>query len=129
VDELDGVVTELERLVEVAQRPAEPLPPSAPSRKTTYTVQVDDNFHYMDERERYTLGEYATWEEAVAAAKKVVDDYLDSSSESGGKELYDSYVSFGEDPFIVGGPPEEQRTFSAWDYAKMRCDQLARGRS
>jgi hypothetical protein len=78
----------------------------------------------MDERERYTLGEYATWEEAVAAAKKVVDDYLNSSSEWG-EDLYGSYVSFGEDPFIVGVPPEGQESFSAWSYAKWRCDVLA----
>jgi hypothetical protein len=28
----------------------------------TYTVLVDDNFNYMDESERYTLGEFADCE-------------------------------------------------------------------
>ena len=32
------------------------------SRFMTYKVFVDDNFHYMDESERYALGEYATLE-------------------------------------------------------------------
>ena len=98
-----------------------PQPPI--SRRTTYTVEVDDNYHYMDESERYTLGEYDTWEEALAAAKKVVDDFLDASSESGAK-LYDDYVSFGEDPFISGGPPDGQESFSAWAYAKRRCEEI-----
>jgi hypothetical protein len=35
-------------------------------------------------------------------------------------ELFDQYVSFGEDPFIRGGAPN----FSAWDYARQRCKAL-----
>ena len=73
VDELDALVTEMES--------AKPQGTSVPSPETTYTVEVDDNYHYMNESERYTLGEYDTWEEALAAAKKVVDDFLDASSE------------------------------------------------
>jgi hypothetical protein len=41
-----------------------------------YRVLVDDNYHYMDESERYELGEFDTLEEAVAACKKVVDAFL-----------------------------------------------------
>ncbi len=41
-----------------------------------YTVRVDDNFHYMDSSERYTAGEYDTWDEALAKAQSIVDDYL-----------------------------------------------------
>ena len=36
----------------------------------TYTVFVDDNFHYMDKDERYTHGLFETLEAAVEAAKK-----------------------------------------------------------
>ena len=41
-----------------------------------YTVFVDDNFHMGDEEERYRLGEYDSCEEAVAACKMIVDEFL-----------------------------------------------------
>jgi hypothetical protein len=31
-----------------------------PEDTPMYRVMVDDNFHYMDESERYTLGEFKT---------------------------------------------------------------------
>lgn len=34
-----------------------------------YEVYVDDNFHFMDESERYKLGAFETCEEAIAACK------------------------------------------------------------
>ena len=39
-----------------------------------------------------------------------------------GDELYESYASFGEDPYIV--PEPEGKHFSAWEYAKQRCRKL-----
>ncbi len=74
----------------------------------------------MDESERTVLGEFATPEEALAAARKLVDDFLaeidprDKSAEA----LYQAYVAFGEDPWIPGVP------FSAWNYARQRCAQI-----
>ena len=93
-----------------------------------YTVYVDDNFHYMDESERYRLGDFPTAEAAVAAAKKIVDEYLDSAYEPGmtAEELNHSYVCFGEDPYIV--PQDPGSKFSAWDYARESCGELCRPR-
>ncbi len=90
-----------------------------------YEVFVDDNFHYMDEDERYKLGEFDTEEEAIAACKKIVDEFLLTNYEPGmgEKDLYDSYTSFGEDPFMRPGSPG---SFSAWTYAKERCSELCR---
>ncbi len=89
-----------------------------------YTVYVDDNSHYQDESERRTLGEFETYEEALAAAKKVVDDYLDSAYQRGmsAQSLLSSYKMYGEDPFIV--PDMEDDKFSAWSYAEQRCQAL-----
>jgi hypothetical protein len=36
-----------------------------------YVVFVDDNFHHMDESERYKLGEFSSCEEATEACKKI----------------------------------------------------------
>lgn len=39
-----------------------------------FTVLVDDNYHYSDPDERYTLGEFDTLEAAIAACQTIVDD-------------------------------------------------------
>jgi hypothetical protein len=93
----------------------------------TYKVFIDDNFHYMDESERYTLGEFPTLAAAIEAAKKTVDDYLLSTYKTGmtSQELNASYASFGEDPFIVNTMTNEGGVlFSARDYAMLRCNEL-----
>jgi hypothetical protein len=94
-----------------------------------YTVMVDDNFHYMDEDERYEYGTFATLEEALAACRKLVDEWLAYNHKPGmtAVELYQQYTSFGEDPYIIA--PYEARgvTFSAWDYARERAAVLCGG--
>jgi len=89
-----------------------------------YTVLVDDNFHYQDESERYKLGVFDDLDAAIAACKRVVDDYLDSVREPGieTEAMYQSYTMFGDDPFIVGA--EEAVPFSAWSYARRRCEEI-----
>lgn len=92
----------------------------------SYQVFVDDNFHYMDEDERYKLGNFETFEEAVKACKLIVDECLNDGLKKGitAKELYSIYTGFGDEPFIVGEPVPYR--FSARDYAKERCKQLCK---
>src|ERR1700730_11315217 len=89
-----------------------------------YKIYVDDNFHYMDESERYFKGGYETAEAAIGAAKAMVDAELVASykPDMTAGELYDLYTDFGEDPFIVS--EDRNCRFSAWDYAKERCQQI-----
>lgn len=93
-----------------------------------YIVLVDDNFHYMDEDERYTLGEFDDAAIAVEHCRRIVDEYLDSAFTPGmsASQLWESYKTFGEDPFIrsIDVP---KVSFSAWDYAKERCQALCAG--
>ncbi len=91
-----------------------------------YTVLVDDNFHYMDEDERYKAGEYTNYERAVTRCKQIVDASLRQGYQPGitGQELYKAYRGFGEDPFITPDPPDGQPPFSAWAYAKDRCAEM-----
>lgn len=90
-----------------------------------YTVLVDDNYHYMDESERYTMGKYTSPEAAITACKKLVDDFLEASCkglEPSSEKLYEHYVAFGPDPFIVTNEPSMPKpSFSAWKYAKEQC--------
>jgi hypothetical protein len=89
----------------------------------TYLVRVDDNARYMDESARYTLGQYETLTDAQAAARTLVDADLASFYQPGmsADELFRYHVTFGADPFIV---PDDERTFSARDYARARCDEM-----
>ena len=89
-----------------------------------YRVLVDDNWHYMDESERRSAGEYDRLEDAIATAKRIVDRSLVEFASRGrtSDELYKHYCLYGEDPFIVGA---EGNVFSARDYAGERCREFA----
>lgn len=88
------------------------------------TVLVDDNFHYQDENERYKMGEFDNLAAAISACQCIVDEYLAKAHKPGmlAADLYKSYTSFGEDPFIVGA--DQIVPFSARDYAKQRCQDI-----
>jgi hypothetical protein len=92
---------------------------------TDFELFVDDNYHYMDEDSRYRVGSFTSYSEALAKAKAIVDTFLEDSHQPGmtSKELFEGYVGFGEDPFIV---PAGNPYFSAWDYARVRCLELCR---
>jgi hypothetical protein len=94
----------------------------------SYKVFVDDNFHYMDEDERYFLGEFDTAEAAVAACQKVVNEWLEEHYKPGmtAAELSTQYAFFGEDPFIMGGGSGEV-LFSAHQYASDQIEKMAEG--
>ena len=87
----------------------------------TYTVYVDDNFHYMDENERYKLGEFDNCAAAIAACKQIVDEFL-LPNLGQSDDLLVTYVMFGEDPFIMTEDPDCK--FSARDYARERVGIL-----
>lgn len=88
-----------------------------------YSVMVDSNSSYMDESERYCAGEFEQWEDALDAAKGIVDRSLEEFDSSGktADELYQYYCMFGDDSYIIGSGNE----FSAREYAKKRCEELA----
>lgn len=97
-------------------------------RAMSFRVLVDDNYHYMDGTQRWTLGEYATCAEALAACKRLVDACLEEGYAPGttAEALYGYYTMFGDDPFIVdtSDSPDTSPGFSAWTYAKERCKKL-----
>ena len=94
----------------------------------SYRVLVDENFHFRDRNHRYALGDFATYAEACAVCKEIVDRFLRHEHVSGmpASALYFRYMMFGRDPFLVNGTDEAeaQPGFSAWDYARQRCIEL-----
>jgi hypothetical protein len=89
-----------------------------------YAVYVDDNFHFLDESERYRLGEFSSCEEALRTCKEMIDEFFDKDFDVNitYEELYGGYTMFGEDPFIVSD--DEGCFFSAWDYAKEKSREI-----
>ncbi|GLK74749.1 hypothetical protein GCM10008171_00010 [Methylopila jiangsuensis] len=93
--------------------------------KGDWTVYVDDNFHYMDKEERYRLGSFDSLEAAVAACRKIVDTFLQDNPAKTADELYEHYTLFGQDPWIMRpASASDTPLFSAWDYARRRCNEL-----
>jgi len=80
---------------------------------TRYVVRVWDNFHYMQESEAYNAGEFATYEEAVAAAKVIVERSMAEF-----KNRLEEWLMFGDDPGIICPEGTNHPTFSARDYAR-----------
>ena len=92
-----------------------------------YRVLTGDNFHsYDDDEGSDDSGTYSTQEEAIEAAKLIVDKSLrwerkQSKNPADPNELYDRYMDFGDDPVIR---PGTEPHFSAWEYAKSRCPEI-----
>src|SRR6266576_2331777 len=62
-----------------------------------------------------------------AACKAMVDDELNTMWKPGttANELYELYIAFGPDPFVVPlNPKDPEVEFSAWTYAKEQCQEL-----
>ena len=81
-----------------------------------YEVHIDDNFHYMDESERYSVGSYRSLDKAIEKCRKMTIRSLKDLYEKGitPEKLHAQWLMFGEDPFIVGGEgavPFSARTF------------------
>jgi hypothetical protein len=93
----------------------------------SYRVTIADNFHYMDESEYVDGGEFATYDDALARARAIVDESLASNWEAGMSpaDLMARYTMFGDDPFIV---PAQEPRFSARDYARTRVEAVCRDR-
>ena len=85
---------------------------------------IDDNFHYMDEGHRYKHGEFSTYNEAVNACKKIVDEELADMLKQGTdpEKLSSTWSMFGSDPFIMEDVKEDR--FSARNYVAEKTKVL-----
>ncbi|MEC8444091.1 MAG: hypothetical protein VXZ05_07780 [Pseudomonadota bacterium] len=96
-----------------------------------FELRVADNYDGVDEDNIYTHGRYKTWDEAVQAAKDLVDCSLADHITPGmtAKGLFQQYQTFGDDPFIVpveGDDWPDDDMFSAKVYARERCEVLTK---
>jgi hypothetical protein len=96
-----------------------------------YRVLIDDNYKFMDESERLNHGTFETAEEALAACRAIVDEWLAEAFKPGmsADDLWQSYVAHGDDPFVMPVNPKDAPavSFDAWEHACQRCQAMGRG--
>jgi len=94
----------------------------------SFKVLVNDNAHYMDLTEVSEHGVFGSADEAVSACKKIVNDDLTAMWKPGtpAAALFQLYIAYGPDPFVIPINPDDPAIeFSAWSYAKQRCEEIA----
>ena len=94
-----------------------------------YKVFVDDNYHYMDTSERYSVGSYDSLEEAVNKCKEITIKSLKDYYEKGisPETLSAQWAMFGEDPYVFGGDvavPFSARKFISTELCKEIIDSI-----
>ena len=118
------VLTRVTRYLAAAERPDLRKTPvkarttwAAPNR---FIVDSIDNYESPGERRAVRVGEFATAKEAVACARKIVDESLMEcrSANQSPSQWYQNYVSTGEGAFAHGARFDQRK------YAKERIRQL-----
>jgi hypothetical protein len=102
---------------------------SIPPVAKLWRVMVSDNFDFMDEDEPASCGgSYLTYEEALARAKGIVEASIQNSQGITPDEIYDHYMSFGDDAFILApaGTMQPEPLFSSWNYAEELAGKVAK---
>ena len=91
-----------------------------------FHLRVYDNFHYMDESEAYDHGQYDSYEDALIAAKAIVDEFFEHNWISGitPDSLIGQYSIYGEDPVILPNEHGKQVRFSARTYASISAVEV-----
>ena len=74
----------------------------------------------MDESKAYNHGKYETYEDAMGAAKAIVEEFFVHNWKSGvtGESLLGQYCLYGEDPIILPNEHGKHSSFSARNYAE-----------
>ena len=100
------------------------------NKAVEYVVWVDDNYHFMDEDERYCAGKFSTFEAALEKATSIVEESLKHCWEPGMTtgELEGRYKMFGDDPWVMPIPEGIER-FSAWGYAAREVNRIVKEES
>lgn len=90
-----------------------------------YRVHIDTNYHQMDTSARPMLGEYDSYEEALAAAKAHIDEMLTDTAAVGTaqEDLLQAFIARDEVPFIV--PDMSKPPFDGRAYAQRRCAEMS----
>jgi hypothetical protein len=91
----------------------------------SWQVYVEDRERYMDNDSRSLYSEHETREEALSAARALVERSLEELRAPGqsAEQLFSLWSLFGQDAYLV--PDDSEGRFSGQDYARERVAQLA----
>lgn len=97
-------------------------------KKKRYLLFVDENFLYHNKADRYLRGVYEDCETAVRECRKIIDEFLMKIYGTGKteQELWEYYIRWGEDPWVMEEDADADCGFSAWEYANMRVKELGK---
>lgn len=92
-----------------------------------YIVYQDDNLRALNAVGRFLVGEFDTPQAALECCRQRVDSYLHLRYRLGmsASQLYDAYTVTGPDLTIRA--QRDRPVFDAWEYARNRCEEIARG--
>jgi len=92
-----------------------------------FVVQGLSKYRDVDNQLR-RVGEYGTLEEAIAASKRTIDEFLLREFKAGvaAGELFAQYQNFGEVPCVFrdDGQTMSIPGFNHWQYAQARCAEI-----
>jgi hypothetical protein len=82
----------------------------------------------MNESEAYNHGQYDTYEDALIAAKAIVNEFFEHNWKSGisSDYLIGQYCLYGEDPIILPNEYGKHESFSARTYANNNAEEICR---
>jgi hypothetical protein len=85
-----------------------------------FHLRIFDNYHHWDEASSYDHGNYETYEEAVIAAKKIVEEFFEGECKPGVEagNLRASFAMYGEEPVVFPDEPSSGKSFSPREYAE-----------
>lgn len=117
-----SAVIEQNRKNDIAEGLRLGLATHVPSQPTANGFAVFTSESFMDLSDEQRLRTYPTFEEALAAAQRIVATSLVSQYQEGmtAEQWIEQYQDFGDDPWIRPCPTDSARSpvFSAWKYAE-----------
>lgn len=93
-----------------------------------FHIRIFDKYHHWDEASTYDHGSYETYEEAVIAAKKIVEEFFSGECKPGktSGDLMASFAMYGEDPVVIPEEPGKGEIFSPHEYAEEYVKELCK---
>lgn len=93
-----------------------------------FHLRIFENDHHWDEASSHDHGIYETYEDAVIAAKKIVEEFFVGECYSGRTvgDLMASFAMYGEEPVVFPDEPKNGIRFSPHNYAEEYVNEICK---
>jgi len=95
-----------------------------------FHLKIFDNNHHWDEASSFDHGNYETYEDAIIAAKKIIEEFFVGECYSGRTvgDLMASFAMYGEEPVVLPDEPPNGKNFSPRNYAEEYVNQICKNK-